>query len=530
DNLLLKYATNASGSWATSSVTTVGSQSGFYNALAIDSADNPHIAFSQLGDLMYTVWSDTDGWATETVDDAAFYTYVALALDGDDSAHIAYFDWTNSDLRYTTNMMSEDWASTTVDSTNSTGQYPDIVVDDNEYAYIAYRYGTGEDTRYATNASGSWVVSTIDTDYYAGINTKIAFDSADHVHITAHTSWRGVLRHYIDNPAWTIEDVAEAGIYGQYNALAVDSTGVAHVSYWDRFNIDLRYASNSGDGWTAETIDSDGSFTDIAIDSNDKVHISYFYGSPLDGLKYATNASGSWVTETVDGDDEATPVMGKESRLALDADDKAHIVYQTNIDNSVKYATNASGAWASEVLATNAYRPDIAIDSNDKAHVCYYDSANLDLIYATNASGSWVTETVESDGSVGWYCSIAVDAGDHVHVAYAKQGAEQLRYAANATGSWVTETIATSVNSAKPILRLDDDGYVHILYQESTNGDLRYATDMTGAWVNTVIDWAGNIEPYLGFEVTGDGTAHASVFVNDTLLYETFPLGYSPAK
>jgi len=46
------------------------------------------------------------------------------------------------------------------------------------------------------------------------------------------------------------------------------------------------------DSWITYTIDSEGdvgSWTSIAIDSNDKVHISYF-DDIYDDLKYATNA------------------------------------------------------------------------------------------------------------------------------------------------------------------------------------------------------------------------------------------------
>ena len=42
-----------------------------------------------------------------------------------------------------------------------------------------------------------------------------------------------------------------------------------------------------------------GGYTSIAIDSNNKVHISYYDATNGD-LKYATNASGSWVISTLD--------------------------------------------------------------------------------------------------------------------------------------------------------------------------------------------------------------------------------------
>lgn len=56
---------------------------------------------------------------------------------------------------------------------------------------------------------------------------------------------------------------------------------------------DLKYATNSSGEWQTFTIDSDGNvgwYTSIALDSNDKVHISYYYDYYNKDLKYATNA------------------------------------------------------------------------------------------------------------------------------------------------------------------------------------------------------------------------------------------------
>ena len=48
-------------------------------------------------------------------------------------------------------------------------------------------------------------------------------------------------------------------------------------------------------------------YTSIAIDSQDKVHISYNDHSNHD-LKYITNATGSWVPETLDSDGDVAMI------------------------------------------------------------------------------------------------------------------------------------------------------------------------------------------------------------------------------
>ena len=65
--------------------------------------------------------------------------------------------------------------------------------------------------------------------------------------------------------------------------------------------------------WEKETVDksdSGFSFMDIAVDSMDNLHISYFDYTEHD-LKYATNASGIWETATLDNNGD----VGREARL-----------------------------------------------------------------------------------------------------------------------------------------------------------------------------------------------------------------------
>ena len=151
----------------------------------------------------------------------------------------------------------------------------------------------------------------------------------------------------------------------------------------------LFHAFFDGSSWKKEVVDaapSVGLYASIALDSNNKIHISY-YDKTNSRLKYATNKSGSWVKVTVD-----TGGVGEYSSIAVDSSDKVHISYYDATNWTLKYATNAAGSWVKAVVdpswAVGEYSA-IAIDYNNKAHISYYDASNDALKYATNKTGHW---------------------------------------------------------------------------------------------------------------------------------------------
>ena len=126
----------------------------------------------------------------------------------------------------------------------------------------------------------------------------------------------------------------------------------------------------------------------------------------------------SWRTETVDAGDD----VGEYTSIAIDSNNKVHISYYDSAHDNLKYATNASGSWETSTIDSEGdvgWYVSIAIDSNNKVHISYHDYTNYDLKYATNASGSWETSTIDSEGKVGWWnTSIAIDSNNKVHISY----------------------------------------------------------------------------------------------------------------
>ena len=120
----------------------------------------------------------------------------------------------------------------------------------------------------------------------------------------------------------------------------------------------------------------------MAEDSLGKLHISSWYSNgSIFALRLTDNISGSFVGQNIESD-PGLP-KGISSSLAIDSQDKRHILYLDRDGNTVKYATDKYGSW--DISIIGEYPGDeeenfitaITIDSNDKIHGAYYGSTTL---------------------------------------------------------------------------------------------------------------------------------------------------------
>jgi hypothetical protein len=442
----LKYATNASGSWVTSAITSYGNGERGRTSIALDSKDKVHISSYYYYWLLPPYWppdstekirystNASGSWVTTPVyrrpiGFGPIGSNTSIAVDSFDKIHISYRGM-NDDLRYATNI-SGSWNNITVESPARVGEHTSMAMDSSGNVHISYFDNSRGALRYATTASGSWSAKVLPSgDNYAGLNTSIAVDHADKIHISyLGKSYTSILSlKYITNTSgfWVPTSLGGIGNNSQcVNSIVVDSLNHAHISYRDYGNEALKYATNASGSWVTETIEVGGyvgTHNSIAVDSSDKIHISYF-DSTNEALKHATNASGSWVTETIDLDGS----VGMFNSIAVDSFDKIHISYRDYGNEALKCATNASGSWVTEtvdLVEGYHFHNSIAVDSFDKIHISYRDYENKVLRYATNASGSWVTETIcdRLPGCGGYNSIVAADSGEILVSHYGEDG------------------------------------------------------------------------------------------------------------
>ena len=455
-------------------------------------------------------------WTVEVVDDdesAEVGRYSSVAIDGDGFVHIGYFDQTNLNLKYASNVTGQFVAE--VVSGNDVvegefekiGRYSSLALDNDGYAHIATHYETGLSLAYLTNKEGGWTRDIIDSD------------GAD---------------------------------VGRYPTLALDGNDAVHIAYRYSSEEDLRYATNASGAWQTQDVDGlnlkVGSYGSIAIDQDNNVHIAYNQGD-LDYLRYATNKPGYFVAATV----EDQYKCGLQTSIALDGDGVAHIFSTHNALQKLLHTTatldclaqgdeadsNCDGVdgtdgdldgfasldsggsdcndsdptvqpqWVTTVLDEGPSVGEfasLAIDGQNVLHAAYYAATPMDLVYARlEPGGEWEIDTADPSGhDVGQYSSIAVSKVDEedeegavVHIAYHNATSNELWYATNGTGAWVPEVVEATPEPGDDVgehaaLALDKNGFPHIAYYDVPNGLLRYASKETGVWELSTVPNDGN--------------------------------------
>lgn len=310
----------------------------------------------------------------------------------------------------------------------------DIAVDTNNKAHIIYVDKLTLELRYTTNATGTWTTETLDALIYLPTT---------------------------------------------YASIALDSYNNAHVSYYDNTDTDLKYATNQTGNWVKDIlvdkyVSSTGRFNSIAIDSQNYAHISYLGEG---GIRYANNTSGPWVIETVDVNGTGA------TSIDIDSQDNVHIVYLSNVSDSLLYAKKVAGIWTPVTLVSYYYSSlDMAIDPNDNIHICNAD-------YITNKTGQWVISDVGEYLALS-SCSIAAESENDIHISHSvtysrvvydpyriSYSNRDIRYTKLENNKWTTYTLDDVTPWSNNSIALGTNGSAHVVFYGLYDLGLKYVTN-----------------------------------------------------
>jgi hypothetical protein len=278
------------------------------------------------------------------------------------------------------------------------------------------------------------------------------------------------------------------GFYYYYD-MGIDPAGWAHA-YLDETLVDrLYYATNTGGSWGAlQYISPTSDWGSInlsgAVDSNSHSHIAFDGGRAIDYLYYATNRSGSWV---------CTGVRPDMRWFALDLgpapDELPRVAYYDNY-SGLNYGTMLpGGTWTHVVVdnsggvATYAGRyPDLYVDEADHGHISYYYYVDQQIRYATNASGSWVWEAVATDPNIQSQSFITRTPQGEFLISYNIGGRVWL--ARGHAGSWTRVPVTDPGNFGRSDVECDPAGNALVAYNDGTAGKLMLAVESAGGFVH----------------------------------------------
>ena len=213
-------------------------------------------------------------------------------------------------------------------------------------------FGSMDGVEYAWKDAGGWhkeSIGSVPISYM--FSTSIALDGNGMPHICFYSGNMDEL-YYASKASgfWQIESVATSG--GMFPSLVLDSNQKPHIAYYERINGDMGkviYANKVTSNWTFQDV---GPLMNTPITfsgarrvtslkyHNNQLHLSY---GDRDVVKYARMMNGNWVSQTVVDVSGVATIFGAQTSLALDSNDRPHITYfeVTNLgplDGIVKYA------------------------------------------------------------------------------------------------------------------------------------------------------------------------------------------------
>ena len=423
------------------------------------------------------------------------------------------------------------WTTTTIDNNSYTGRWTSITTDNYNNIHISYQDSINYALKYATNSGGVWSYTTVDSNLGTGHpQSSIDVDSTGIIYISYSKTSYLMLAKSIDNGAsWTTEILQYTTSNGEWNSLHIDSNDRIHISYYGP-NGHLNYLFNGGTGWNSP-VEVDGSaspigtHTSITTDYQGCVHISYYDNYNTD-LMYASsaeynsngtlssNCGSSFTTDRVDNNGQ----IGMYTSIAVDSNFNVYISYQGNGLSvaTINISTDIiSRPWSKSIIDSEFTRDSsLGIDSNDFVHISYgsYDdpiNSHIGALKYATYDGNSWNVSTIDHADVGEFSSLTIDSNANIHISYEDDANNTLKYAKLELINW-THTLIAGNNGDYSSMALDSNDDIHVSYYDSGNGDLVYQKFDGISWTGSVIDSTGNVGKHSSITIDSNDHIHIS--------------------
>jgi hypothetical protein len=556
----------AACSWTTTQLDATTPNSGFWPAIAIDPEDHVHVVHMKKNPIPYKMrYGVFDGATWLTFEDIPFDAgkQISLAVPDDGYPHIAYADYSNSDLRYAFRS-SGGWEEQVVDS--SYVYHPSLSFGDNAFdaPFIVYSNSVDSQVKVASisqenancpvGVANDWFCDPVTAQYDTGKYISGVRGSDGNTYLTYLKDWDGGMIFARGNSSaysfYTFPNNTSANV-GFAVSLDLDTAGKPHFAYQNTTELSTRYArsnpasagdcgDDAGSRWQCMVVDNVGSSGDyIAIAVNPDTGlpgIGYYIGGAAK-LAYATfNGISTWTPVNVDTNSNPFYIS-----QALDPiTHSPRIAYFDQSHQILKYAYyvgsggdcgGAALAWKCEAVTGvigDGGAVSLAMTTDGKAVIAYGDAgASVNIAYEVTSGGAdcggtnpakWHCDAVEVGITPIYDISLVLTSTNIPRVVYADGNDGDFNYAsASAAGvnaSWSVETIKDSLTGYHNDMALDSNGIPWVAYENFgsllTGSDLMLAhrvgggsgTCFTGSnWSCETIDSAGDVGQYPEIEI-----------------------------
>ncbi len=254
--------------------------------IAVAADGTPWLAYIKDNEPMVATFDGTAWEATVIGTQYSAENYISIAVDEDGKPHVAFYSPSESALIY--GVFDEGrWNLEVVDADGNVGQYCSIgVMPVLDWPSIAYYDSTNGDLKFARKENGAWSIHRVDSEGDVGRNCSLALDPSGKPYICYQVLTDpldlGLRVAWLVPEGWEVVDLSENNITGYDLAMAIDESGIVHVSY--RNYQRLMYAWYNGVTWGVgyEIAGSEATgMTDIALDDGGNPSIVFWDGADL---------------------------------------------------------------------------------------------------------------------------------------------------------------------------------------------------------------------------------------------------------
>jgi hypothetical protein len=282
---------------------------------------------------------------------------------------------------------------------------------------------------------------------------------------------------------------------GEQPAVAVDSTGLAHVVFVNEFgeNYEVYYCRWNGTSWSLPRNVSNtsgvSSAPSIAVEPSGMLHVVWADNTPGYSVIYHGYWNGTyWLNEPI------PHAMGGAPAIAVSSNGVVDVVWQDRDAPDLPYEIYHSQwngqDWSlpenlSDSASEQSLIPSVAMDQNDQAHVTWQEKVDdrYAIYYTYGQVGYWSIPERVSENTVDAYLPSAVVrlppqgsgtiGGGVVYVGWDESTVAVYRFKNTGSGEWSQpSTVLTDpLGVADLQLAVDGSGLFHAVWSERVAAD-----------------------------------------------------------